>query len=443
MALTLKTEKLAADGTAIAHTKDRTVYIPGALEGETVLVDWTDRKKTHGHARLFKVIEPSPLRIEAPCSYFKKGCGGCQWQMASYENQLKFKADAIKETFSRIAHIKPDDLPLDPCIGMSDPWDYRNKAQYPLKRSPYGRLLTGYYQPGTHHIIDLNDCPVESPMIKKALAAIKNLLETRRTPIYDEKEQKNGLRYLCLRASERTGEILIILVSTHAIEPTLLESLRNLEIPGLKGIVENVNDAKTNVIYAKESRVLWGVPYYHEKISDKTLRVSALSFFQINTAQTEAVVKDLLGNMPATCENLLEGYSGIGTFSVFLSARAKSVVSIEDSFHSTSDAEANNAANGAGNVRIIKKRVEDVIDDSLGAIDFCFFDPPRQGLHTKVITALIAKGPSAFAYLSCDPATLARDTKLLLAGGYQLKRLAPFDMFPHTHHVECLAYFSR
>ncbi|MBI2070092.1 MAG: 23S rRNA (uracil(1939)-C(5))-methyltransferase RlmD [Elusimicrobia bacterium] len=443
---TLSIDKLVDGGDGLAFNEKTAVFVPLAVPGDLIEASWENKRKSYGFARIERIIKASPERTQPPCPLFapngkNPGCGGCQWQMAQYAYQLKAKKAIVGETFERIAKIPPGKLPLEDCVGMEEPWHYRNKVQYPLGRRDK-RLILGYYARNSHNVIDLENCPVELPIFDAVLPRVKKVLAQSGCPVYEEARHDGLLRYCCLRGSQRTNELLFIVVARQQTPASFGRDLAQAGLPGLVGIVENVNPKKTNIIYGSASRALWGRPYYHEKILNKTYRISATSFFQTNTAQAEKIIDDVIKHLPGRFDVAVDAYSGVGLFTLFLAERAKQVIAIEEHPGSYEDARINGRSNGHDNIEWQNSRVENRLPGLAGAPDLVFLDPPRQGLDPKAAKALINLKPKKIVYLSCDPKTQARDIGLLADAGYTLERLVPFDLFPHTYHIETLAYLA-
>lgn len=436
--LEVKVKNISADGEGIGHIGSMLLYIPFGVPGDLLKVKIEKKSSNFAVAKIVEILEPSSLRVTPLCPIFPK-CGGCQWQMISYEGQLRLKEQLLKDAFRKYADI--EDLPVEPIVGMETPWHFRNKAQYPLKRVRDGKVLLGYYQKGTHRIIDLNSCPVQLEAFNPLVRGFKSLIEKEPITVYDEKTHKGKLRYLVLRGSERLKEILLVLVmKLPATSRALAEKIISLNPTNLVGVVENLNPKKTNAIFGERTKAITGRSYYIEEIFGLRLRISATSFFQVNTSQVEKLLEEVI-SLGGEKDYVIDTYSGVGLFSLAFARYSRKVIGIEEapSYH---DSLENIEINSASNVEFIHGKVEDHLP-YLGAADLLILDPPRKGLSEETLKAIFEMMPAEIAYISCNPVTLARDSAFLLKNGYHLLFLKPFDFMPHTYHIETLSYFAR
>ena len=397
-----------------------------------------ERKKDYAVAEIAAFISPSPFRVIPKCPLFPE-CGGCQWMMIHYRDQLRFKEELIREAFERVANIRT--LPLEYATGMEDPWHYRNKVQYPVKRVR-GKLLMGYYQEGTHHIVDMEHCPVQLKQFDWITKPLKELLGREPLSVYNERTHRGKLRHVVLRGSERMGETLVVLVmKDYGLSKALAEKIESLDPERIIGVAENINPHRTNVIFGSRTRAVLGRGYYFERVLDRTFRVSTTSFFQVNTLQAERLLLRLRREIEGErYRTILDLYAGVGLFAISLSDLADRVIGVEIAPSSFHDAQDNILRNDVTHVEYFQGRAEDYVD-AVGPYDLLVVDPPRQGLDQAVIEGIGRARPREIAYVSCNPVTLARDSRALIDMGYDLVFLAPFDFFPHTYHIETLAFF--
>ncbi len=438
--LVLKIEKVVPRGQGLARVEGYTIFVPGALPGERVRVRITERKRDYARAEILDILEPSPHRVEPRCPVFPR-CGGCQWQMVDYPYQLQLKAEIVRDAFAHIAGM--ENLPLAEVKASPRPWHYRNKLQMPVKRIR-GKLLMGFYEEGTHYVVDLDHCPVAEEALDHLIRPLKHLLASEPLTVYDEVRHFGKLRHVILRIGSQTGEILVVLVTKDwAISRSLADKIIALNPQQIIGVAENRNPERTNRILGPETRRVLGNPYYLERVLGHTFRVSAPSFFQVNTRQLEQIlqtVREILE--PGGITTLVDAYAGVGVFAIGLSDLARRVVGIEVVGPAVVDAQENIERNEAWNVEFLEGRAEDVLL-TVKDMEVLLVDPPRKGLDPYLLQAVELRKPRQVLYLSCNPSTLARDTRRLLDLGYDLVRLQPFDMFPHTFHVETLAVFER
>lgn len=420
---TLQLTAIAHGGAALGRHEGRVIFVPYALPGETVRVEITEDKGRYAFARLIDVLEPSSDRIAPPCPYFRPaGCGGCQWQHAAYETQLRFKAQVVTDQLTRIGSI-PDPL-VRPTLPDSSGWAYRNHAQFhPAPDGGLGFQATASHgarpEPGLskvegqgRRVVAVDECPILHPLLSDLHAALDLDLP--------------GLRRLSLRAGAATGDRMLIFETEDDLPPSL-ES----DMPA--SCVLLLSDGRhANLI---------GHNHITEVVAGRTYRISAPSFFQVNTPQATQLVRlvteylDLRGG-----ETVLDAYCGVGLFTSHLAERAGLVIGVELAPAAIADLLENTAE--FDNVEVVEGPVEAVLPDLDIPLDAAVVDPPRAGVDRFALDALVACRPARLVYVSCDPATLARDAKRLAHAGYRLVEVQPVDMFPQTYHVESVAHFE-
>lgn len=441
--LTVFVEDLTHDGQGVAKVDGYPLFIKGALPDEEVEIHVVKTLKNYGFAKLLEVTKPSPFRVAAPCPVFDT-CGGCQLQHLSYEGQLMVKEKQVRSAMERIGKIH---APVLPVKGMDNPWRYRNKSQIPFGMEN-GRVVAGFYKGGSHEIADTPTCLIQSEEADRLMVAIKErALEFGLTP-YNEKTGQGQLRHLVVRKGYTSGETMVVLVtkSRKISQPErLIQLIREVE-PTTVSIVQNINPARTNVIFGQETFVHWGKSHIVDSIGDIQFEISARSFYQINPVQTKVLYEQALAYANLTGnETVMDAYCGIGTISLFLAQQAKSVVGVEIVPPAVEDARRNAVLNGFTNAEFEIGAAEDVIPARYEAgqlPDVVVVDPPRKGLDGKLIDTLVTYKPRRIVYVSCNPATLARDLRLLEDGGYKVQEVQPVDMFPHTTHCEAVAWLE-
>lgn len=435
--LKLQIEKVVPGGYGLARNNGYVIFVPYSVPGDRVKVELEKIKKDYAIGKILDIIEPSPDRVIPACPLFPR-CGGCQWQMMSYEAQLRHKINLIKEAFEKIG--KMSEIPLLQIEGMHSPWGFRNKVILPLKRLK-GRVIMGFYSVGTHKIVDMDTCPIQLPQFNALIEPFKKLIEREPVTIYNELKHRGKLRNLVLRGSEKTGETLVILVmKDHGLSVNLARKIEELDRERIIGVVENINREKTNIILGKESRKVTGRDYYYEKALGLTFKVSALSFFQTNLEMAERLLSFML-EITDEYRTVVDAYSGVGLFSLHFAKKAGSVIGIEESPSSHYDSLDNLEINSIYNVEFIEGKVENVLP-TIKMPELLIVDPPRRGLEKEVLREIVERKPREILYVSCNPVTLARDVKRLVESGYKFELLKPFDFFPHTHHIETLAYLT-
>lgn len=441
---------LSNRGDGVGRWGDRVVFVPDTVPGDRVAARLTHVKPAYANAKLQTIHVSSSERVRPGCIVADK-CGGCQWQSVSYSQQLSAKRHQVAQALERIGGLK--DLLIDPVI-PSEPFGYRNKATYPLGRSrTTGQVQAGYYQKSSHKLVNLNQCPVQDERLNPLLADVKQDIQARGWSIYNEARHQGRLRHLSLRIGRRTGEMLLTLVSREA-------DLKDLDIqahewlnryPGLVGICLNLNPERTNAIFGAETRCVAGRPYLTERFAGLKFQVGANTFFQINTEQAEVLLQIIRDDLHLTGhEKLVDAYCGIGTLTLPLAKQAKWAIAIESQAESVQQAQTNATLNGIDNVDFRLGDVGTLLPQIEDTVDVVVIDPPRKGCNQAVLAGLQALAPCQIIYVSCNPATLARDLKILCEPApthpqtcYRVRRVQPVDFFPQTAHVECAVFLER
>ena len=434
-------EDLTHDGAGVAKVEGYPLFVPNGLPGEKAKIKVIKVNKGYGFGRLMEITEASPYRVEPECPIYKE-CGGCQLQHMSYEGQLKAKEKQVSDVLQRIGKL--ENVKVHPVLGMENPWRYRNKAQVPIGEHE-GGLIGGFYQQRSHQIIDMKACIIQQEKNDEVVKGVKEICNINGVRAYDEQKHKGELRHIMARYGLKSGEVMVVLV-TRTNELTgkkkIIEEIVK-RIPGVKSIVQNINSKKTNVIFGDETKVLWGEEVIYDSIGDIKFAISARSFYQVNPEQTKVLYDKALEYADLTGEeNVIDAYCGIGTISLFLAQKARKVYGVEIVPEAIEDAKKNAELNGISNVEFAVGEAETVIPEwyENGVVaDVLVVDPPRKGCDEKLLQTIINMKPKKVVYVSCNPATLARDLRVLEDGGYQTVEVQPVDMFPQTMHVECVA----
>lgn len=436
---------LGSSGEGVARFEGLTIFVPGGAPGDRLLARVEEVKKNYARAALVAVEEPSPDRVAPPCPVVAE-CGGCQLQHIAYGAQLRLKRQQVVDALERLGKLSG--VTVHPTLGMDDPWRYRNKAQFPMGYRS-GRVIAGFFAPGTHRIVDIERCDIQHPLGNRIMAEVKALAGRHGVRIYDERTHSGVLRHVLARVGRGTGEAMAVLVTNGPDFPHGEEIARALmdRIPELVSVVQNINPARTNVVLGRESRVLAGRAYITDYIGDLEFNISPVSFFQVNPAQTEVLYGKALEYAGLTGgETVLDLYCGIGTISLFLARQAREVIGIEWVEEAVDDARENALLNGVQNVRFIAGdaavEMPRLAEEGVRA-DVIVLDPPRKGCDEPVLEAIAAVAPRRVVYVSCNPASLARDLGRLAGMGYRTVEVQPVDMFPHTAHVECVARIEK
>jgi 23S rRNA (uracil1939-C5)-methyltransferase len=416
--INLKLGSMAQGGEAMGRDESgRVVFVPYAIAGEEVVVEIVAAKKNFVRARLVDIVKASPARVAPRCSHFppplsrtgegEGGCGGCQWQHIAYDAQLKFKTEIVREQFARIGKIA--DAPVRETIGMNEPWRYRNNAQFQLDGE--GRLCFRALE--SRDLVPIRECHIIHPLLDEIFRAMEL--------------DRAAFTGVTLRAGTRTGQKMLILEGRDATPP-------EISVDEPVSIAYQSPDGAISSLIGKDA--------LHEQVRERVFRVSPQSFFQVNTEMAEKLVERVEQYLaPRPSDILLDAFGGVGTFGVLLAPRVARVVVIEESKSAVSDARAN--AVDLSNVEFHRGSVEEILPQLKTRVDIAVADPPRAGFAPRALDALIAHAPRAVAYVSCDPATLARDARRLIDGGYRLREVQPVDMFPQTYHIETVSWFER
>ncbi|WP_064094391.1 23S rRNA (uracil(1939)-C(5))-methyltransferase RlmD [Rossellomorea aquimaris] len=432
---------LTHDGNGVTKVDGYPLFVPNALPGEVGKVKVVKTSKGYGFGRLVERTKESSFRQEPPCPIYHE-CGGCQIQHMSYEGQLEAKEKNVRDVMQRIGKLH--DLQVHRVLGMDDPWRYRNKAQVPVGEKN-GRFVAGFYQKRSHEIIDMDKCIIQYEKNDEVIQHVKDICEKLEVRPYDETKHKGVLRHIMTRTAYTTGEVMVVLVTRTPELPHKSKIVEELvqRIEGLKSIIHNVNSKRTNIIMGDSTHVLWGEEVIHDFIGDVKFAISARSFYQVNPEQTKVLYDkaleyaDLHGE-----ETVIDAYCGIGTISLFLAQKAKKVYGVEIVPQAIEDAKKNAILNGMDNVEFKAGPAEVVIPDWYKEgihADVLVVDPPRKGCDEALLNTILEMKPKKVVYVSCNPATLARDLRILEDGGYKTTEVQPVDMFPQTMHCEAVA----
>ena len=444
--VTLEIVDCGTDGEGIGKADGFTVFVKDAVIGDTVKAKIMKAKKNYGYGRLMEILKPSPYRVEPVCPSARQ-CGGCQLQAVSYEEQKVFKEKKLRGHLERIGGFH--DLPMEPLIGMDEPYHYRNKAQFPVGRNKEGRIITGFYAGRTHAIIENRDCALGIPQNKDVLDRVIAHMEKYNIAPYDEMTGRGLVRHIFVRYGFFTGEIMVCLIINGQEFPHQKELIEKLcEIPGMTSISLNINKKRNNVILGEKVKTIWGQEFITDKIGDISYEISPLSFFQVNPKQTWKLYSkaleyaDLHGE-----ETVWDLYCGIGTISLFLAQKARFVRGVEIVPAAIEDAKRNAKINNIENVEFFVGKAEEVLPreyEKNGVYaDVIVVDPPRKGCDEMLLKTILKMQPKRVVYVSCDSATLARDLRFLCDNGYELKKVCGVDQFPQTVHVETVVLLSQ
>ena len=435
---------LTSEGSAIGRKDGVPIFVRGGVPGDVVTAHIIKAKKNYAVARLQQVLEPSPHRVESDCPVSAR-CGGCAFRTVDYAEELRFKQQRIDDAFQRIGHL---DLQVEGVLEAPDTVRYRNKAQYPVQLQD-GRPVAGFYAYKSHRVVPTGDCLLQCTDFSAGVAACLQWAEEHQISVYNEETGTGLLRHLYFRKGQATGQVLACIVINGTDLPggdALCAALR-AAVPGLVGVVLNSNTRRTNVILGDRDRVLWGKGELLDKLCGKTFAIGPHAFYQVNHDQCERLYA-LAGDFAGLTGDqvLLDLYCGVGTIGLTLADRCRRLIGVEVVPQAVENARENARRNGIENAEFL-------CADAAGAAtqlasqgvrpDVAIVDPPRKGCAPEVFAAIDKMGTQRLVYVSCDPATLARDLALLATMGYTARRACGVDLFPRTPHVETVVMLSH
>lgn len=438
---------VTASGDGVAKAEDYPIFIKGGITGDVLSITVTKTNKTYGFGRINKIIKPSKYRITPPCPVFEK-CGGCDFMHIKYSHQLKIKSNIVTGNLQRIGGIYEDEYEYDGIVGAENTLNYRNKSQLPVGRLK-GEAILGFYSKGSHDIVPASSCLIQQESINTAARIFTEYANKNKLSIYDEKTHRGILRHLYIRTGNNTGEMLLTIV-TNSAKPLpdtdyLIQSLQDhLDI---KGVIQNINIEKTNLILGKENRIIHGENSITSMIGELKFKISMESFFQINPEQTYKLYSKALEYADLTGkETVFDLYCGAGSISLFLAKKAKNVIGVEIVEKAIENARENARINQIENAEFYTGDCTGIVSKLIKSgksADVVVVDPPRKGCSGELLSFLSEISPGKIVYVSCNSATLARDAKILKEYGYKLKRVCAVDMFPNSGHVETVVLLQR
>ncbi len=443
--ITLEITALTSQGSGVGRFESMAVFVDGTAPGDIVLAHIILVKQSYAVGKIKRIIKPSKHRIDCDCSA-AFSCGGCSYRHIDYAEELEEKKRRVQDAFERIGSIK---IPVNEILSGKDIDRYRNKAQYPIALTSEGKMLIGFYAKKSHRIVDCRDCLLQPKEFENILRVIERWAALCSISVYDEQKKKGLLRRIYLRKGFKTGQIMVCLVVTSRFVKHTDRLINDLlkENDNIKSIVLNVNSKDTNVVLSNECITLWGSDYIEDELCSLKFRISPLSFFQVNPQGAQILYEKaaeyaaLTGN-----ETLLDLYCGTGTIGLSMAKKARKVIGVEIIPQAIENAKENARLNKIENAEFF-------CDDASGAarrisergtkIDVIVLDPPRKGCSRDVLEAAVKMAPERIVYVSCDPATLARDCALFVSYGYEVKHITAVDMFPRTSHVESCVLLCR
>ena len=429
---------LGTSGEGVGKFNDFTIFVEGALPAEKILAEIVGVKKNYAVGKLIKILRESSERVKPFCKIYEN-CGGCQLQHLSYAAQLKWKRQQVIDAVQRIGKIHG--VEIFDTLGMKNPLRYRNKMQFPVGKN----LAVGCYARGSHKIIDTDSCLIQKEAADKVLAVTKKILKRFNISAYDEDTHKGILRHVMCRVGFNNELMLVLVTAVKTLpnEKSIVKAIR-AELPEVSTIQQNIQTFHNNVILGRETKILFGRPTVKDKIGNLQFNISARSFFQVNTAQAEILYKTAKDFAELTGkEILIDAYCGTGTIGLFMAKSAYKVFGIEIVNSAIDDAKKNARENKIRNAEFIVGDVVKVLPRLDIYADVVVVDPPRAGCDKKVLETFAAMNPARIVYVSCNPATLARDLAILAELGYSAKKIQPVDMFPFSSHIEAVAQIVK
>lgn len=435
---TVKIEALSSEGSGIARVEGYTLFVPQTVPGDEVRILVLKTKSGYAYAKALEIITPAEIRTEPPCAHFSK-CGGCQLMCLSYEEQLKFKKQTVKDALLRLGGIdtSPD------IIGMDNPYRYRNKMVFPINQS--GNW--GFYRERSHDVIPLSDCLLGDEINGEIMNIISRYIKKYNVSVYDETSHKGIIRRGFIRSTK--DEIMVVISANADALPhkdALVSSIKEVS-PKIKSIILNVNKKRTNLVLGDQNVTLWGKDRLSAELLGIEYEISPHSFFQVNPVQTEKLYKKAIDFADiGKNDTVLDVYCGIGTISLTAAKTAKSVIGVEIVPEAILDAKENAERNGIENAEFYCAAAEDIVPKLIKngeKPDIVILDPPRKGSDEATLSAITSANPKRIVYVSCNPATLARDAKFLQEKGYFVQDITAVDMFPNTVHVESVMLLSK
>lgn len=436
---------LSHEGAGVAKAEGLVFFVENALPGELIRMRVLKVNKKIGFGKVEEFLRTSDQRNEnLDMAYLRTGIADLGH--LNYPAQLDFKRKQVKDSLYKIAGLS--DVEVPPTLGMEQPLGYRNKAQVPVRRVN-GQLETGFFRKNSHDLLQIEDFYIQDPVIDQVILFTRDLLRRFDLKPYDEQEKTGLIRNLVVRRGHYSGEIMVILVTTRPkifrVEQ-LMERLTEA-FPAIKSIMQNINDQPGNAIFGKDWRTLYGQDYITDQMLGNDFQIAAPAFYQVNTEMAEKLYQTAIDFSELTADDVvLDAYSGIGTIGLSVAKHVKEVYGVEVIPEAVENSRKNAAINGITNASYVcapaKEAIQNWLKEGVQA-DVILVDPPRKGLTESFIKASVSMEPKKITYISCNVATMARDIKLYQELGYVLKKVQPVDLFPQTHHVECVTLMTR
>lgn len=439
---------LAYDGKAVGHKNGKVVFLKGGLPGETVLAEVIKSKPRYDTAIVKEITQKSHFRVPTVCSHFTY-CGGCTWQDLDYSAQLIFKKKQVVDCMERIGGLP--NIKIFDVIGSQEIFGYRNKMEFSFNvdATKEGFTLGLHHRGSFYDIFNLKKCYLTPDITSEIVRWMQSFVKEENIPVYDVKNHTGYMRFLMIRQAKNTPDLMVNIVTNYGELPVKEKLINNMTkaFPSITTIVHNQNGQKSNIAIGEKETILWGQGFIEERLFDSIFRIRTNSFFQTNSLQAETLYQtgfEMLN--PQENDRVLDLYCGTGTIGILLAPRVKEVIGVELVADAIKAAQENASLNKTSNISFYEGHVKDFLKNKNTAQDYfnvVIIDPPRAGLHPKALKQLLILKPEKILYISCNPATFARDAKRIIDEGYQLPEIKPVDMFPHTMHIELAAVFHR
>lgn len=436
-------ESADRNGSGVGRLNGMAVFVPYALPGERVRALIIKTAKRYAVGKLTEVLQASLARVQPVCPYFLR-CGGCTMQHMEYRQQLEIKRAQTEETLRRISHLP---VSVETCIGMEEPYLYRNKAQFPVGTDAFGRPIFGFFSPHSHRIIDIDKCAIQQMNVNKAFLTVRRIAERMNVSVYNEQKHQGVLRHVVIRQSQKTGRLMVVLVGNAKRLPKEEEWVQALcgALPELESLYFCSNTARGNIVLSPQCSLLWGRAALEDELCGIRFSLSPLSFLQVNPVQAEKLygLALELADLDGT-QRVLDAYCGIGIMTQLFARHAAKAIGVEIVPDAIENARESARSNGIANAEFYCGDCAALMPELLQkGVDVLVLDPPRAGCEVSLIEALRGANLQRIVYISCDPATLARDLERLDAAGYFPQRILCVDMFCQTGHVESIVCLSR
>jgi 23S rRNA (uracil1939-C5)-methyltransferase len=437
----IKVEKIVNKGYGLGFYDGKTIFVNNAIPGDVVTIQIMYSKKRNYFAKIIEFEKKSSQRIDKHCEAYGK-CGGCNWIDVGYENQIKFKEKLLNETFQKIDEENTKILPFQ---ASNQSYFYRNKSIMPISGSPENPQI-GMFQKETHKIVSHKKCYLQPDIYDEVADVLLNHIKSSKIKIYDEKTKKGNLRHLGFRYSVKTNELVVFLITKNrklSFTKLLVKNLTD-KFPNIVGIVQNINPTSGNTLIGDDEKILFGRNFIKEEIGGVKFNLNYKSFFQINPYQVENLY-NYIKDKTNLDEVIIDAYSGIGSIGMYLASKVKKIFAIESNKFSVEDGKLNAELNSLDNIffynDLVEKEIGRILDSE--KVESIIFDPPRSGLERSIVEEVCESKINKIIYVSCNPATQARDAKLFQEKGFKILERKGFDMFPHTFHIENVMILER